>query len=300
MEKRIYVSTRGPDDWRRLLADPVRHWKPGYSARALAECWEAANGWPPEVAAVLHSSPEPTLTDIELLIAIPEFRVSLPPRGKPSQNDLFVLAKATDGQLVAITVEGKVDESFGPTLAKWNIPVAPGKTTRLQYLTRTLGLPDELPPDIRYQLLHRAASALILAMRFNARHALMFVHSFSPTRSWFDDYQSFVRLFSSQDARPDQLHLLGEIDGIKLHAGWVLGNTQYVKDQTMFALPHEEPIQEEQIRRREALQQLEELADRIHARNADLTPEEVEQLADEISRETIQRMIDQGKVTFQA
>lgn len=56
----------------------------------------------------------------------------------------------------------------------------------------------------------------------------------------------------------------------------------------------------ELARRREAFRQLEELADRIHARNADLTPEEVEQLADEISRETIQRMIDQGKVTFQA
>ena len=39
---------------------------------------------------------------------------------------------------------------------------------------------------------------------------------------------------------------------------------------------------------------------RVHARNADLTPEEAEELADEISRETIQRLIDQGRVVFQS
>ncbi len=229
MGKRLYVPTRGPDDWQRLLADPVKHWKAGYSARALAECWEAADGWPPEVAALLRSSPEPALTAVELLLAIPELQVSLPPRGKPSQNDLFVLGKASDGQLVAIAVEGKVGESFGKTLADWNRPLTPGKTARLQYLTNVLSLPDELPPAIRYQLLHRAASALILAARFNARYALMLVHSFSPTREWFEDYRTFVRLFNAQEARPEQLQWLGEPNGIGLYAGWVTGDLRYLQ-----------------------------------------------------------------------
>ena len=226
MGKRIYVPTRGPDDWQRLLADPVKHWKAGYSARALAECWEAANGWPPEVAALLHSSPEPALSSGELLLAIPEFKVSLPPRGKPSQNDLFVLGRAADGQLVAMAIEGKVGESFGPTLADWNSAVTSGRTTRLQYLTGILGLPDELPPTIRYQLLHRAASALILATQFNARYALMLVHSFSQTRMWFEEYQAFVQLFNTQDAWPNQLLWLGERDGIAFYSGWVSGELQ--------------------------------------------------------------------------
>jgi hypothetical protein len=52
------------------------------------------------------------------------------------------------------------------------------------------------------------------------------------------------------------------------------------------------------VQRREALRQLEALAQEMWARNADLTPEEVEQLADEISRETIQRMVDEGKIVF--
>lgn len=55
----------------------------------------------------------------------------------------------------------------------------------------------------------------------------------------------------------------------------------------------------EQARRKEALRQLQELMERMWARNADLTSDEVEQLADEISRETIQRMIDEGKIFFQ-
>ena len=41
---KILAFTSGPDDWQALLADPVKHWRPGYSARTLAYCWEAAGG----------------------------------------------------------------------------------------------------------------------------------------------------------------------------------------------------------------------------------------------------------------
>lgn len=56
----------------------------------------------------------------------------------------------------------------------------------------------------------------------------------------------------------------------------------------------------EKERRREALRQLEELAERMWARNSDLSDEEVEELAEEISQETIQRMVKEGKVRFQS
>lgn len=56
----------------------------------------------------------------------------------------------------------------------------------------------------------------------------------------------------------------------------------------------------EQARRKEAFRRLEELAETIRARNADLTPDEAEELADEISRDAIQRMIDKGEVVFQS
>jgi hypothetical protein len=43
---KIYLPSFGPTDWQRLLADPVKHWRVGYSAMALANCWEAAQGLP--------------------------------------------------------------------------------------------------------------------------------------------------------------------------------------------------------------------------------------------------------------
>ena len=54
----------------------------------------------------------------------------------------------------------------------------------------------------------------------------------------------------------------------------------------------------EQARRRAALQEMEALADRLQTRNADLTAAEVEQLAEEVSQETIGRMVEQGTIHF--
>ena len=44
---------------------------------------------------------------------------------------------------------------------KWNNPPTPGKTARLEYQKKMLGLIGEHPTTIRYQLLHRTASAVI-------------------------------------------------------------------------------------------------------------------------------------------
>lgn len=55
----------------------------------------------------------------------------------------------------------------------------------------------------------------------------------------------------------------------------------------------------EQARRREALRKLEALAQEIWDRNADLSDDEVVELAEEVSKETLQRMAKEGKVRFQ-
>ena len=54
----------------------------------------------------------------------------------------------------------------------------------------------------------------------------------------------------------------------------------------------------EKERRQVALQRLQELAAANQALNQDLTPEEAEEIADEVTRETIERMAAKGKVTF--
>ncbi len=82
---KILIPANGPADWQQFLAEPEKQWKRGYSARTLAHCWHDADGFPKDVCAVLTSSGN--FRDIELLVAIPEHKVSLPPvRAQASQN----------------------------------------------------------------------------------------------------------------------------------------------------------------------------------------------------------------------
>ena len=112
---RILRFTSGPADWQALLADPTKHWRTGYSARTLAHSWEAAEGFPPEVVLAMAKSADPLLAGLAPVLAVPEFKVPLPGGERASQNDIFVLARSTAGP-VSIMIEGKVNESFGPTL----------------------------------------------------------------------------------------------------------------------------------------------------------------------------------------
>jgi hypothetical protein len=156
---RILMFTSGPNDWQSLLADQSKHWKTGYSAKTLAHCWEAVEGFPPEVAGALQRTDDGLLEGLTPVLGIPEFKVPLPGGVRPSQNDLFVLAKSERGP-VSIMVEGKVSESFGPTLGQWRNDASQGKEERLRFLLSTLGLLKNPEDSVRCQLLHRAASAL--------------------------------------------------------------------------------------------------------------------------------------------
>ena len=46
MAGEFYISTDGPDDWRKLLAKTEIQWRTGYSAKTLAHCWEDAMDFP--------------------------------------------------------------------------------------------------------------------------------------------------------------------------------------------------------------------------------------------------------------
>jgi len=143
--KKILIPTSGPDDWRTLLADPEKHWSRGYSARTIAHCWESANGFPPEIYSVLNQNP--SLKGIEPLLILPEWKVPLPGGSTASQNDVWVLAKCNAG-LVSMSIEGKVDESFGSMVGDWKAQASQGKLDRLSYLAEVLGLAEPIPDNI--------------------------------------------------------------------------------------------------------------------------------------------------------
>ena len=220
---KFYVPANGVEGWQVLLADPVKHWKTGYSAKALAYCWEEAQGFPLEVLKLFKGT---HLEGIKFLLGIPEHKVPLRGGSTQSQNDLFVLAKF-NGELVSITVEGKVAEPFGPTLGEWMLDASAGKHVRLDYIKKQLSLKGELNPNIRYQLLHRTASAVIEAKRFNASKAVMIVHSFNQENVWFEDYAAFLTLYG-KSADIGELVSVCHVDGIELYLGWAKGHAKYL------------------------------------------------------------------------
>ncbi|WP_407277665.1 hypothetical protein U5817_13425 [Aromatoleum evansii] len=223
---RILAFTSGPQDWQALLADPVKHWRSGYSALTLAHCWEASDGFPAEVGAPFAQSAEPLLADLTPLLAIPEFKVPLPGGQRASQNDLFVVARSVAGP-VTIMVEGKVSESFGPTLEEWRREASVGKEERLRFLLRSLGLGIAPADTVRYQLLHRAASAIITGEQYRAAAVVLLVHSFSEARAGWPDYQAFTRLFGV-DAAVGTIQRLGVASSIPLFGVWVVGNPSFL------------------------------------------------------------------------
>lgn len=218
---KIYIPATSAEQWAQFLAEPVKHWRPGYSARTLAYSWQEANGFPSEVNEALA----PTFAELELLLALPEHQVRLPGGARASQNDIWVLARA-QGQLVSVAVEGKVSEPFGPTIQEWRADSSPGKTERLQYLLSLLEL-DSVPDTMRYQLLHRTASAIIEAQRFNAPHAVMLVHSFSQSSEWFEDFAAFAELLGGVATEGCAIHV-GSRSGVSLSLAWVRGDARYL------------------------------------------------------------------------
>jgi hypothetical protein len=223
MTRRLYVPTSGPESWKLLLAQPDLHWKQGYSAMSVAQAWEhSGDCLPPEVASLFESSGVDELRGLELLLAIPEYKVAIPGGSRASQTDVFALARNGTG-LVTIAVEGKVDEPFGPTVSGKR---AEGAEERLAHLHTILGLDSALTADLRYQLFHRTAAALALAHRFHAPVAAMVVQSFSPSNRWREDFDAFVAATGSRPSGKD-FYDAGDREGVRLFLGWASGDQRF-------------------------------------------------------------------------
>ena len=222
---KIYIPATGPEDWKQFLTESS-HWKYGYSAMSMAYCWQEADGFPKAVSKVFRDSGIKLFQDTEILLALPEHKVSLPQKGPASQNDLYVLAKSAD-QLISITVEGKATEPFGDLVSNWK--TTPGREKRLLFLCNVLGLQMSKVLDIRYQLIHRTVSALLEAKRFNAPNALMLVHSFKENMETLKDYQKFAAWFKIE-AEPNTINKADTLGGIDLYLGWIDDHNKYGSD----------------------------------------------------------------------
>jgi hypothetical protein len=213
---KIVIPATSPEDWLRLLPKEGQGQR-GESARALARCWQDADGLPKCVHGVLADSQ--AFPELDLLLAVPQHTVELPGGSSPARGDVWALARSRTG-LISLVVKGLAREPFGETLRDWRRDYPAGKRSRLEFLCGMLDLDLPLPDGIRYPLLKWTAMAVIEAIRFHAQHAVFLVHSFSPAQHWVEDYRAFVGLFGVS-SEAGGLVSVGDRMGIRLHVGWV-------------------------------------------------------------------------------
>jgi len=218
--QKIIIPSKGPKDWQALLAEPDKQWRAGYSAMELAECWEASDGFPAEVGSPLSK----VFPSIRPLLILPELKVTLPGGQRPSQNDIWILARSGPS-LISIAVEGKVDEPFDRPVKEWLANASSGKLARWNFLKQKLGLDEEPEGTLKYQLFHRTASAIIQAEEFKADSAVLVIHSFSSAASWFSDYESFLRLFGVTAIR-EKLQMASRPSSVPLYFLWATGTVR--------------------------------------------------------------------------
>ncbi len=129
-------------------------------------------------------------------------------------------------ETIALAVEGKVNESFGPTLGEWYARPSAGKTKRLAFIKQVLDR-SEIPNNVPYQLMHRTVAAIVEARRFKTDCAAMIVHSFAEDFGHFDDYSTFASFLGFQATKdaPGQIITLGNFPVL---VGWAQGNIRHL------------------------------------------------------------------------
>ena len=214
---RIAVPLLKPEDVIPHLGKPT-HWKQGRSAKAVSDSWFQANDVPPRVRAVLDQSPE--LKRAELIDAWLERCTDLGDnRGSATQTDLLAVLGVGD-ELAVMAVEAKVTESFGPLVSEWIGEGGEGKEYRLQRLCDLLGFDRGAIGDLRYQLFHRTAAAMLEARRYRANKAVLMVHSFCEDGTGLPDFLEFFERIGLRNCGRDSLSEPVSVGGVTLWAGW--------------------------------------------------------------------------------
>jgi len=156
----------------------------------------------------------------ELIDAFAERRTDLRDgRPSPSQSDLLALVGLKAG-LGVVAIEAKVDEGFDTTVDEWHARPSLGKDARLAKLCALFGLDQATVGTLRYQLLHRTASAVIEAKRYRAQQAAMIVQSWSARHDGYNDYARFLVAIGMTDIEPGRFYGPLMVDGVALSAGW--------------------------------------------------------------------------------
>jgi hypothetical protein len=215
--RHLHVPLVKPEDVIPHLAKQGAHWQRGFSAQELAIAWADAGGdFPKGIRAVLNAVPEYLAAD--LIDGFFERTNELDTVRSTSHTDLMVVV-GLGSELGIIAVEGKVEESFDQLISVWKN--SKGKEERLKFLCRTLEIDPTGTSGLRYQLLHRTASAIYEARRYRCKHALMLVHSFSRKHSGFNDFVRFANAVGMPVRERNMCSDSRILEGVSVRLGWV-------------------------------------------------------------------------------
>ena len=142
-----------------------------------------------------------------------------------SHTDVLALARNDKG-LCVIAVEAKVNEDFGPLLRDKRAKASAGQGKRLDYLHSLLGV-RHFEDLIRYQLLHRTASALLTAREFHAQAAVMLVHSFGNKPNLRAEFDAFCNALGTKPLSPG-VNVAPTFSSPRLYMAWCSGNRKYL------------------------------------------------------------------------
>jgi hypothetical protein len=223
MSSHFHVPMLHADDITPHLAKGIDHWRPGYSAAELAQSWWNAQGIPEKINRILDQAAE--WKGSQILEAFFERKTDLGTPGRPSQTDLLILTRNSEGTGI-LAVEGKAREPFGPPVKGW-LQTAPsrGKERRINSLCAALRLDISHALELRYQLLHRTVAATIEAKRFGCGRAVVLVHHFAPTSeampSSFTDFTKFTLVVGAPLDQRDAISKPTSLNSVNVRFAWV-------------------------------------------------------------------------------
>lgn len=199
------------EDWIEVVTR--RHYKQGHSAYECAHRWQdIGSRFPDEILTIFRESKQLNLSSLEIKQVYAEFPVWLDTHTTPSKNDLMIFAEGPGNRKVVLAVEAKCDESFAQPVDTWirtaDKPMARGqrrlfkgalvpverKVRRLNFLNAILSTSIGADSIVRYQLLHRTASAVLTARQTYAEAAVVLIQAFTESERNFKDFQVFCDL----------------------------------------------------------------------------------------------------------
>ncbi|MGI8384158.1 DUF6946 family protein [Robertmurraya sp. P23] len=171
---------------------PKIQWVEGRSAHSLASYWLGGKGEVPnELDTLLNSHPD--LGGTRLIYGSPEYESRFDSYGKGRQHD-FLSIGSCNNEKILLSVEAKVDESFGNETIesyyiKAKIKQLNGENTKVTNRIEELLLGVFKKPlsnsisTLRYQLIHAIAGTLAESKKQEATKAIFIIQAFTTDKA---------------------------------------------------------------------------------------------------------------------